>query len=60
MDNVKAGVKTTEFWMALAAVMVPFIANRLDINFPTDSLLAIISYIITRGWLKAKAASAAK
>jgi hypothetical protein len=52
----KQGIKTTEFWLTTASVLIMLIDNALNLNLPKDSLYAVIAYILTRGWIKGKAA----
>ena len=63
---MKPGWKTTEFWMALLTNLFNMMLSMgaLPANFPQDAMVstiagvggavALIAYIVSRGWLKAK------
>ena len=52
----KAGFQTTEFWLTVAAILFSLIEDGFKLNLPKEPLYAIITYILTRGWVKANAA----
>lgn len=56
MEKVKAGIKTSEFWLALLAAILPVVNQHLSLNLPTEAILSIagiaISYILGRSWVK--------
>lgn len=56
MEKVKAGIKTSEFWLALLAAILPVLNQHLGLNLPTEAILSIagiaISYILGRSWVK--------
>jgi len=56
MEKVKAGIKTTEFWLALLGAILPVMNTYLGLNIPTESIISIagivISYVLGRSWLK--------
>lgn len=47
MDKVKSGIKTSEFWLALIAAIIPVLNAHLGLNIPTDAVIAIASVVIT-------------
>jgi hypothetical protein len=56
MEKVKAGIKTSEFWLALIAANVAIFNQHLGLNLPTEAIVAVsgiaISYIVGRSWVK--------
>lgn len=56
MSDVKTGLKTTEFWMALLAAVLPVLNGRLGLNIPIEGLLSVAgiagSYVLGRSWVK--------
>ena len=45
---MKAGFKTTEFWMTLAAGVLSTVLP----DFPVQAALAVAAYVISRGFAK--------
>lgn len=56
--GMKAGIKTTEFWLAVAAAVVGIFSEQLGIPLPKEALLAVVAYILNRAWVKGKAEAA--
>lgn len=58
MEKVKAGIKTSEFWLALIGAIIPVANQYLGMNLPTETILSIsgivISYILGRSYVKSK------
>lgn len=56
MEKVKAGIKTSEFWLALLAAIIPVVNQHLGLNLPTEAVLAVagiaIAYIFGRSLVK--------
>lgn len=56
MEKVKAGIKTSEFWLALLAATLPVVNQHLGLNLPGEAILAVagiaISYIFGRSMVK--------
>lgn len=56
MEKVKAGIKTSEFWVALLAAIIPVVNQHLGLNLPTEAILSIagiaIAYIFGRSIVK--------
>lgn len=56
MDKVKAGIKTSEFWLALIAALIPVVNQHLGLNLPGEAILSIagiaIAYIFGRSIVK--------
>lgn len=56
MSKVKAGIKTSEFWVAAIGALIPVINQHLGLNIPTEAVLGIvaivISYIAGRSYVK--------
>ncbi|MCK5237643.1 MAG: hypothetical protein KAR06_11765 [Deltaproteobacteria bacterium] len=54
--SVKAGLKTTEFWVALVAVVIPVLNTHLGTSIPLEATLTIggivIAYIMSRAVAK--------
>jgi hypothetical protein len=42
MDELKAGYKTTEFWLTLAAVLAAILQNMLELNSPGERVAAAV------------------
>jgi hypothetical protein len=51
----KPGFQTTEFWLTVGAILFSLIEDGLKLNLPKEPLYAIITYILTRGWIKSTA-----
>ena len=58
MKRIKAGIKTSEFWLALIGAIIPVVNIHMDLNIPTEAVLTItgiiISYIFGRSIVKRK------
>jgi hypothetical protein len=56
MEKVKAGIKTSEFWLALLGAVLPVLNGQLGLNIPAESILTIggviASYVIGRSITK--------
>lgn len=56
MEKVKAGIKTSEFWLAIVAAIIPVVNQHLGLNLPGEAILAVagiaISYIFGRSMVK--------
>lgn len=53
MTLPKIGLKTTEFWLVVAAFVTGWLETTLGFELPKESLYGILAYILTRGWVKA-------
>ena len=51
--NIKSGLRTTEFWLAVAVYVLGWVEEMLHIVLPKEPLYGIIAYILARGWTKA-------
>ena len=49
---MKSGIKTSEFWVALIAAVLPVLNEKLALNLPAESILALIAYVIGRSGVK--------
>lgn len=58
MERVKAGLRSSEFWLALVAAVLPVLNQHLGLGLPVEAILSIAgvaaSYILGRSWVKAK------
>jgi hypothetical protein len=54
----KDGIKTTEFWMTVGAIVLSVIEDGFNISLPKEPLYAIIAYVLSRGWVKTNASKA--
>lgn len=56
MTKAKAGIKSSEFWVALFGAAIPVANHHLGLNIPTEAVLGIagivISYIAGRSYVK--------
>jgi hypothetical protein len=57
MNTIKPGWKTTEFWIALLAEIVPVVLIAFGVTIPPELLAAILSvpptgYAVSRGIAK--------
>ena len=56
MRRIKAGIKTSEFWLALVGSIIPVMNKHLELNIPIEGILSImaiiISYILGRSIVK--------
>lgn len=52
----RRGTKTSEFWLTLITVGIMIVEKAFDIDLPDDPLYAIVAYILSRGWVKSRAA----
>lgn len=54
--DMKTGWKTSEFWVTVAASMIPLLNSAMGWNIPIESLAAfagtIASYVLSRGVAK--------
>jgi len=54
--EMKSGVKTTEFWLGLFAVVLPYLNKELNLGLDTLSIIAavssVVAYIISRTAVK--------
>lgn len=52
----KPGIKTTEFWIGLGAILLAYFNENLGLNLPVESILAVsaivVSYIASRTYIK--------
>ena len=55
---MKAGIKTSEFYVALLGAILPVLNKELGLHIPTDQVIAIIgllaSYVLGRSHIKSK------
>lgn len=58
--GVKAGIKTSEFWVAVVGSILAALgkAGVLPVDLPHESILVLIGYILSRGLAKLKLSSA--
>lgn len=52
MIVTKKGIKTTEFWMTVGAIVIPLIAKLTGINIPNEAFAAIIAWVAARSTQK--------
>lgn len=56
VNKIKSGVKSTEFWLALIAAIVPVLNQQLGLNLPIEAIIGIagiaIAYIFGRSMVK--------
>jgi hypothetical protein len=56
MEKVKAGIRSTEFYVALLGAVIPVLNSHLGLNIPVGGVMGIsgvvISYILSRTLLK--------
>lgn len=56
---IKAGVKTSEFWLTLVGVVIPVLNQYLGLNIPTEAVMGILgvigTYSVSRGVAKKSA-----
>jgi len=50
---MKNGLKTTEFWVAIATAILPVINKYMELNLPVETIAGLISYILGRSLVKA-------
>ena len=55
---MKAGVKTSEFWVAILGAILPVLNSQLGLHIPTDQVMTILgllaSYVVSRSVVKAR------
>lgn len=53
---MKAGIKTSEFWLGLLGVVLPYLNESLELGLDTPAIVAaitsIVAYIIGRSIVK--------
>jgi len=53
---MKSGIKTTEFWLGLVAVVLPYLNKTLDLGLDAEAIIAavgtIVAYIVARSAVK--------
>lgn len=58
---MKPGFLTSEFWLSVAALAVGFVHKKIGLDLDPMSLLtlfgSVATYVFSRGWAKAKAAT---
>ncbi len=63
MNQVKAGLKTSEFWLAILTGIIPVLNQYLGLHIPVGAVMTVggvaITYILNRMHLKATAIKAA-
>jgi putative flippase GtrA len=47
MEKIKAGIRTSEFWLALLTAILTVFNKHLGLNIPVESLVTIASIVIT-------------
>ena len=56
MNDVKTGLKTTEFWMTLLAAVLPVLNSKLGLQIPIEGVLSVAgvagTYVLGRSWVK--------
>ena len=55
--NMKAGIRSTEFWLTIIGVILGVITDQLGIPLPKEAILAIAAYVLGRSFVKGKAAA---
>lgn len=57
--GVKAGIKTSEFWVAIVGSILAALAKagKLPIDFPMEAILVLVGYILSRGIAKLRPAT---
>ena len=48
----KAGWKTTEFWMSVVAAFIPLVNQGFGLQIPTEAMIAVAGYAVSRGLAK--------
>ena len=60
MNNIKSGITTSEFWLALLGSVLPVLNGKLGLNLPTEAIISIagviVSYVLGRSAVKRSAA----
>ena len=63
MNQVKAGLKTSEFWIAILAAIIPVLNQNLGLHIPIGAIMTVgtvaITYILNRMHIKTTAIKAA-
>lgn len=54
------GVKTSEFWVAIVAAVLPILNSTFGLGIPEESFYALIAYILGRCGVKAVASTGVK
>ena len=49
---VKRGIKTSEFWVGLIGLLLPYLNQQFDLNIPTEQLVAIVAWALGYGGLR--------
>lgn len=49
----KSGIKTTEFWVALAGALLPILSKAFGWDLPNEAIATLVAYIVGRSGLKA-------
>lgn len=52
---MRNGWKTSEFWVTIVGTLLAVFGDQFGINLPQESILALIAYVMSRGWAKSKA-----
>lgn len=57
---MKPGYKTTEFWLGLVAIILPYLNDALGLHIPVDVVMTtlglVATYVVGRTWVKGKIA----
>lgn len=57
MDQVKAGIKTSEFWIGLVGAILVFLNSFFKWNVPVVDVLGVLGVIATYIWGRSKVKS---
>lgn len=56
MNKVKAGIKTSEFWLSLVGAIIPVLNSSLGLAIPIEGILSVagmvVAYVISRTAIK--------
>ena len=47
------GVKTSEFWVAIASAVIPILNSTFGWGIPMETVLGLVAYILGRSGIKA-------
>ena len=60
MPNIKSGIRSSEFWTGLVAVILVYLNEQLGLNIPVEAIVTIgglvLVYILSRTAIKIKGA----
>ena len=60
MEKVKAGLRTSEFWVSMLGAAIPLVNQYMGLALPAEAIVSVAgvlaTYVFGRSFLKAKAA----